>query len=245
MLIILLFLVPIHSSIVFTTIHLTDSSSFPTGAFTSLVLNITNATALTLHAVEPDTITGVQGKRLFAAPHRQFYSFELLHVTRVRSSLEAEDERTVAAIIRYSLPHEALLSGVGVMGVDSVGEADTVARWLTTAYFELPPFAAQYLVLGWALTVLGFLTCIACYCCWRSPLVVHAETVVASAIVMPSLAPAVLAQKIAERPPSVPAKAVQRPPASQRAPIPPAPIPPANIEALRQLIRERNLNRPR
>ena len=235
MVIVILFLVPVHSSVVFTTIHLTDSSSFPAGAFSALVLNLTNATALTLHSVEPDTITGVEGKRLFA--QHKFYSFQLLHVTRVRSSLEAGDERTASAIIRYSLPHEALLRGVGVLGVDSVGEADTVARWLTTAYFELPPFAAQYLVLGWALTVLGFLTCIACYCCWRSPLVVHAETVVASAIVMPSLAPAVLAQKIAERPPSVPAKAVppvQRPPASQR-----APIPPANIEALRQLIKER------
>ena len=185
MIIMLLFLVPVHSSVVFTTIHLTDSSSFPAGAFSALVLNLTNATALTLHSVEPDTITGVEGKRLFA--QHKFYSFQLLHVTRVRSSLEAGDERTASAIIRYSLPHEALLRGVGVVGVESVGEADAVARWLTTAYLELPPFAAQYLILGWGLTVLGFLTCIACYCCQRSKRVV-VQHVVPTAVVMPAIA---------------------------------------------------------
>ena len=181
-----------HGSVLFTTIHLADSSTFSTKAFSSLVLTVTNASSLALHAVEPDTITGVQGKRLFASP-AQFYSFQLLHVTRVRSSIEAEDERTAAAIIRYSLPHEALLRGMGVMGVDSVdlGEADAGwARWLTTTYLELPPFVAQYLVLGWALTVLGFLTCITCYCRWcmgpREVIRVVQRAVVPTAIVTPT-----------------------------------------------------------
>ena len=159
-----------HASVIFSTILLMDSSSFSAKAFSSLVLTLTNATSITLHSVESDTITGVQGKSLFFfAPSLLFYNFQLLHVTRARSSIEVEDEKTASAIIRLSLPHEALIRKSLTVGIESVeiGEADvtTWQRWLTTTYLELPPFAAQYLVVGWALTVLGFLACVVCYCC--------------------------------------------------------------------------------
>ena len=272
MIVMLLFLVPIHCSVLFTTIHLMDSSSFSIKAFSSLVLTVTNATSLTLHTVEPDTITGVQGKRLFAAQPQPFYSFQLLHVTRVRSSIEAEDERTASAIIRYSLPHEALLRGMGVMGVDGVelGEADVGwVRWLTTTYLELPPFVAQYLILGWALTVLGFLTCIACYCCCCmrprevSRVVVIPEASVPTAIVTP--APATLTQRpSAPRPPPIapaaaivpPAVATQVPAVNGNAvkaktvpittpPVPPKPEPPPKIPVAGSQAHEVAMNRLR
>ena len=158
-----------HASVIFSTILLMDSSSFSAKAFSSLVLTLTNATSITLHSVESDTITGVQGKSLFffAPSSSLFYNFQLLHVTRARSSIEVEDEKTASAIIRLSLPHEALIRKSLTVGIESVeiGEADVVTTWLTTTYLELPPFAAQYLVVGWALTVLGFLACVVCYCC--------------------------------------------------------------------------------
>jgi hypothetical protein len=151
--------------VLFTTILLRDSETFSVKAFSSLVLDITNATSLTLHSVEPDTITGVDGRRLFA-DSSSFYSFQLLHVTRVLASVEAEDEKTVAAIILHSLPLKGKLRGLGIMGMESVtiGEAST-QNWFTTTYVELPPFVAQYLILGWALTVLFFASCVLCYCC--------------------------------------------------------------------------------
>ena len=165
LIVVVLLIPPTHCSVLFTTILLRDSETFSTKAFSSLVLGITNATSLTLHSVESDTITGVEGRRLFA-DRSGFYSFQLLHVTRVLASVEAEDEKTVAAIIHYSLPHEGLLRGLGIMGMESVtiGEA-SAGSWFTTTYVELPPFVAQYLILGWALTVLGFASCVLCYCC--------------------------------------------------------------------------------
>ena len=269
----LICLLPAHCSVLFTTIHLADSSTFSTKAFSSLVLTVTNASSLTLHAVEPDTITGAQGKRLFAAPS-QFYSFQLLHVTRVRSSIEAEDERTAAVIIRYSLPHEALLRGMGVMGVDSVdlGEADTGwARWLTTAYLELPPFVAQYLILGWALTVLGFLTCITCYCCCcmgpQKAIRVVQRAVVPIAIVTPGTslthgnpgktsppgaAPTAVAQDRERKTAAVNAKPSAASPAVASPVQPkPAPLPSVSqaesqhvpISQIRELLKRKQLNR--
>jgi hypothetical protein len=161
----LLVIPPTHCSVLFTTILLRDSETFSVKAFSSLVLDITNATSLTLHSVEPDTITGVDGRRLFA-DSSSFYSFQLLHVTRVLASVEVEDEKTVAAIILHSLPLKGQLRGLGIMGMESVtiGEADT-QNWFTTTYVELPPFVAQYLILGWSLTVLFFASCVLCYCC--------------------------------------------------------------------------------
>lgn len=159
-----------HASVLFSTLFLMDSSAFSAKTFSSLVFNLTNATSLTLQSVESDTITGVQGKRIFAEGNpRPFYDFQILHVTRVRSSIEVEDEMTASAIIRFSLPHQAFLRGLGVAGIDGsveIGEAGT--RWqqlFTATYLDLPPFVAQYLILGWVLTVMGFVSCVVCYCC--------------------------------------------------------------------------------
>ena len=147
------------SSVVFGTVFLMDPSSLQTKAFSALVVKLTNATGLTVRSITPDTITGMEGKRLFGNSST-FYTFQLLHVTRVRASIRVEDEPTASAIIRYSLPHEVALCGLGVMGLDGVEiEADAVWSWFTATYIELPSFVAQYLVLGWGLTVLAFAVC--------------------------------------------------------------------------------------
>ncbi len=238
---------PSYTSVIFSTLLLMDSSSFSAKAFSSLVLTLTNATSLTLHSVESDTITGVQGKRLFAENAKGFYNFQLLHVTRVRSSVEVEDEKTASAIIRFSLPHEALIRGLGTTGIESVeiGEAAAadVHVWLTTTYLELPPFVAQYLLVGWALTVLGFVACVVCYCCCcrrkrrvQSPAAGsddhHQYNDVATAVVVP-----VQQQQHFEQPPSAPPlphappQATPRGEGSRLTPPPSAaqPLPPATI----------------
>ena len=162
---------PTHASVIFSTLLLADSSKFSAKAFSSLVLDATNATSITLHSVEPDTITGVQGRQVFAesgSADLGFYTFQLLHVTRVRSSIEVADEGSASAVIRHSLANRALLRGMGLMGIESleIGEVGvTWLQYLTTTYLDLPSFVAQYLVLGWALTVLGFALCVTCYCC--------------------------------------------------------------------------------
>lgn len=163
----LLFLPLCHASVVFTSVFLLDSSKFPVNEFSSLVVNLTNATSLTMQSIEPDTITGVEGRRLFVN-NSAFYSFQLLHVTRIRALVQVADDQTASAVIRYSLPHEVALRGMGTMGLDGVEiGTDSVHRWFTTTYLELPDFVAQYLILGWAVTVLGFAACVMCYCCCR------------------------------------------------------------------------------
>ena len=154
-----------HSYVLFNTVFLMDSSSFPAQAFSSLVVNLTNATAFTLLSTDSDTITGVEGKRLFVNS-TGFYSFQLLHVTRVRALVRVGDDQTAMAIIRYSLPHEVALRGMGAMGLDGVEiGVDDLQHWFTATYLDLPGFVAQYLILGWAVTVLGFASCVVCYCC--------------------------------------------------------------------------------
>jgi hypothetical protein len=154
-----------HTYVIFNTVFLMDSSSFPAQAFSSLVANLTNATAFALLSTDPDTITGVEGRRLFVNS-TGFYSFQLLHVTRVRASVRVGDDQTAVAIIRYSLPHEVALRGMGDMGLDGVEiGADDLQHWFTATYLDLPGFVAQYLILGWAVTVLGFASCVVCYCC--------------------------------------------------------------------------------
>ena len=156
-----------RADVIFTTVILMDSWGFTSDQFSKLVFCLTSASSFVLHSVESDTITGAQGKALFE-DISGFYSFQLLHVTRVRASIQVEDEKTASVILRRSLPHEAALRSMGVMGVESVefGEAGQYwQQWFTTTYLELPSFAAQYLILGWVLTVLGFMTCVACYCC--------------------------------------------------------------------------------
>ena len=156
----------IHCSVLFTSVLLMDASSFSVRNFSSLVLQITKATSLTLHSVEPDTITGVQGKILFVNSSIPFYNFQLLHITRVLASVETLDEKTVEVVIRLSLAHEALLRGMGIMGIEDIGIGEADANpWLTTTYLELPPFVAQYLILGWAFTIITFCVCVMCYCC--------------------------------------------------------------------------------
>ncbi len=117
-------------------------------------------------------------RRLFVN-NSAFYSFQLLHVTRIRASVQVADDQTASAVIRYSLPHEVALRGIGTMGLDGVEiGTDSVHRWFTTTYLELPDFVAQYLILGWAVTVLGFASCVMCYCCFKgSNEVVHAAVV--------------------------------------------------------------------
>lgn len=181
-----------NASVIFNILLLTDPSNFSDKNFSSLILSLTNATSLTLHSVESDTITGVQGKRLFAEKRNEFYNFQLLHVTRVRSSIEVRDESTAAVIIRQGLPHAALVrGGLGVLGIESVEIGEAEFGWqqlLMTTYLEFPSFVAQYLFVGWALTVLGFTSCIACYCCCcytrrRETVVSNVTPVVPSAVV--------------------------------------------------------------
>ena len=174
---------PTHASVIFSTLLLADSSKFSAKAFSSLVLDATNATSITLHSVEPDTITGVQGRQVFAesgSADLGFYTFQLLHVTRVRSSIEVADEGSASAVIRHSLANRALLRGMGLMGIESleIGEVGvTWLQYLTTTYLDLPSFVAQYLIVGWVLTVLGFALCVTCYCCRRDQHVVMAASV--------------------------------------------------------------------
>ncbi len=155
---------PARAAVGFTAVFLMDIAAFPPSEFSSLVSNLTSADSVTLQTVEADTITGVDGRRLFVNSS-SFYTFQLLHVTRVRASVQSKDDQTVSAVIRHSLSHETALSGIGVMGLDGVAieAGDPVLRWFTTTHLELPGFAAQYLVLGWALTVALMLCC--CCCC--------------------------------------------------------------------------------
>jgi hypothetical protein len=187
--IILFFVLPpmIHCSVLFTSVLLMDASSFSLRNFSSLVLQITKATSLTLHSVEPDTITGVQGKILFVNSSIPFYNFQLLHITRVLASVETFDEKTVEVIIRLSLSHEALLHGMGIMGIEDIGIGEADAnQWLTTTYLELPPFVAQYLILGWAFTIISFCACVMCYCCCcRGGNTIPAATVLTSITTVP------------------------------------------------------------
>ena len=191
LLLLLLYLSPTTTSVIFNAILLMDSSSFSSDAFSSLVqstLLLTDNTAVTIHSIESDTITGAQGKSLFENSS-SFYNFQLLHITRVRTSVRTDDELTASVIIRRSLPHEAaqhlhgMTSSSGViMGIESVefGEVSPQGgdpslflptriimqqKWFTTTYLELPSFAAQYLICGWVLTVLSFMLCVLCYCC--------------------------------------------------------------------------------
>ena len=191
LLLLLLYLSPTTTSVIFNAILLMDSSSFSSDAFSSLVqstLLLTDNTAVTIHSIESDTITGAQGKSLFENSS-SFYNFQLLHITRVRTSVRTDDELTASVIIRRSLPHEAaqhLLHGMTsssgvIMGIESVefGEVSPQGgdpslflptiimqqKWFTTTYLELPSFAAQYLICGWVLTVLSFMLCVLCYCC--------------------------------------------------------------------------------
>jgi hypothetical protein len=123
---------------------------------------------VTVHTVESDTITGERGKNLFE-DNSGFYNFQLLHITRIKASIQTPDERTSSVIIRRSLPHEAARAGFGILGIESVdfGEiiSDPSFSWFTTTYLELPSFAAQYIILGWVLTVFAFISCVLCYCC--------------------------------------------------------------------------------
>jgi hypothetical protein len=141
-----------------------DSSDFPVDMFSSLVANVTNSSSYTLKSIASDTITGVEGRRLFVNS-TEFYSFQLLHVTRVRVSIQTGDDQTASAVIRYSLPHEVALCGIGIMGLDGVEiwVDDPLLHWFTFTYIPLPGFVAQYLILGWGMTVLLLL----CYCCCR------------------------------------------------------------------------------
>ncbi len=208
---------PCNSSVIFSSVLLMDASGFSAKTFSSLVLKITNATSLTLHSVEPDTITGVQGKRLFANPSG-FYSFQLLHITRVLSSVETYDEKTVSAIIRHSLPHEALLRGMGVMGIESMsfGLADA-NQWLTTTYLELPSFVAQYLILGWVFTIIAFFSCVVCYCCCCVGRTIPAAIALTTITTVPAVV------KVTQLP--IPAQMIQRvPPPPKPRPIKSTPV---------------------
>lgn len=196
------------SSVVFDTVLLMDASSFSTKVFTSFIIFLTNATTVTLRAVEPETITGMEGKRIFANSN-SFYNFQLLHVTRVSVAICVMEEQTVSAIIRYSLPHEAALYGMGIVGVEGVVlESDVLPQWFTSTYVELPSFVAQYLVLGWGLTVLCFLSCVMCYCCCRTR---KKEPLIPTAVMtLPNIVPDVTidpaAVIIVKTPPKIPVK---------------------------------------
>ena len=155
------------SLVIFNAIVLADSVSSPT--FSSLVQSILpTGSMVTVHTVESDTITGERGKNLFE-DNSGFYNFQLLHITRIKASIQTPDERTSSVIIRRSLPHEAARAGFGILGIESVdfGEiiSDPSFSWFTTTYLELPSFAAQYIILGWVLTVFAFISCVLCYCC--------------------------------------------------------------------------------
>jgi hypothetical protein len=55
---------------------------------------------------------------------------------------------------------------MGAMGLEGVEiGVDDLQHWFTATYLDLPGFVAQYLILGWAVTVLGFASCVVCYCC--------------------------------------------------------------------------------
>jgi hypothetical protein len=218
LLLLLLFLVSLPNcctSVVFDAVLLMDASSFSTKLFTSFIISLTNATTVTLRSVEPDTITGMDGKRIFANSS-SFYNFQLLHVTRVRVSVSVKEEQTVSAIVRHSLPHEAALRGLGIVGVEGIViESDVLPQWFTSTYVELPSFVAQYLVLGWGLTVVCFMSCIMCYCCCRTrkkePLIPTAVTT----HVVPEIAPKAImdpaAVVIVQTAPKTPLKqAIQR-----------------------------------
>ena len=195
LLLLLLFLVSLPNcctSVVFDAVLLMDASSFSTKLFTSFIISLTNATTVTLRSVEPDTITGIDGKRIFANSG-SFYNFQLLHVTRVRVSVSVKEEQTVSAIVRHSLPHEAALRGLGIVGVEGIViESDVLPQWFTSTYVELPSFVAQYLVLGWGLTVVCFMSCIMCYCCCRTR---KKEPLIPTAVTtheVPEIVPAVI-----------------------------------------------------
>ena len=156
-----------NSSVIFTTVLLMDSSRFSSEAFTSLVQSLLLPTSITVHSIESDTMLGAKGKSLFE-DNSGFFNFQVLHITRVKTSVKVDDEKTASVILRRSFPHDAAQRGLGIIGIESVefGEVgDPTQQWLTTTYLELPSFAAQYLILGWALTILGFLSCVLCYCC--------------------------------------------------------------------------------
>ncbi len=156
---------PACAAVGFTAVFLMDIAAFPPSEFSSLVSNLTSADSVTVQTVEADTMTGIDGRRLFVNSS-SFYTFQLLHVTRVRVSVLSEDDQTASAVIRHSLPHETALSGIGVMGLDGVDieASDPVLHWFTATHLELPGFVAQYLVLGWALTV-ALMLCYCCCCC--------------------------------------------------------------------------------
>lgn len=156
-----------NSSVIFTTVLLMDSSRFSSEAFTSLVQSLLLPTSITVHSIESDTMLGAKGKSLFE-DNSGFFNFQVLHITRVKTSVKVDDEKTASVILRRSFPHDAAQRGLGIIGIESVefGEVgDPTQQWLTTTYLELPSFAAQYLILGWALTILGFFSCVLCYCC--------------------------------------------------------------------------------
>ncbi len=155
------------SSVIFTTVLLLDSSRFSSDAFTSLVQSLLLPTSITIHSIESDTMTGAKGKSLFE-DNTGFFNFQVLHITRVKTSVKVDDEKTASVIIRRSFPRDAAQRGLGIVGIESVefGEvSDPMQQWLTTTYVELPSFAAQYLILGWVLTILSFMSCVLCYCC--------------------------------------------------------------------------------
>jgi hypothetical protein len=165
-----------HASVKFTSVFLMDSSAFRAAAFSSLVTNLTNASSCVLHSIEADTITGMAGRRLFVNSSA-FYSFQLLHVTRVAASVHSGDDLTASAVIRHSLPHEVALSGIGVMGLEGVEIGVDDINWLTVTYLAVPGFVAQYLLLGWVLTVLLVLCYCCCFCCGKEEVVVPAAVV--------------------------------------------------------------------
>ena len=147
------------SAVVFNALFLTDSSDFQSQAFSSLVVSLTNATGFSVLSRTPLTITGAEGKRIFANSST-FYNFQLLHVNRLRVSIQVKDEMTATAIIRFSLAREVERRGLGSMGIDSVeSEPELKQSWFTVTYIDLPGYIAQYLILGWGLTVLAFGLC--------------------------------------------------------------------------------------
>ena len=129
----------------------------------SSIANLTNATLVTMHQPQPYALTGLACHAYF--PNITFYSFQLVHVSRVNVEITSDDDTVTQIKLQYMLAER--VSNFTTVYIESteIHTSNNPNPWYTITFIEIPQYVSQYLLITCCILFLTLLLSCACLIC--------------------------------------------------------------------------------
>ena len=161
------------SDVVLSAVFLLDPSNFSPPVYESVIKSLLGGSkTATVTSVQPDILTGLEAKQHYFPNDISIYTFQLIHITRVMTSISCSVDELIVpnSSFSISLPMECARAGMGLMAIDSVTNADTSTVWKNFVNWlvTLPPFLAPLAIGLWILSMISCGVCWLVYCCCKN-----------------------------------------------------------------------------